>query len=585
MKFWLILLCIISFGVNATPQYAFSLYETPKYPPSFDHFDYVNPNAPKGGKLTYATLGTFDTLNPFVIQGMAASGLYLTYDTLFKESDDEPDTLYPLVATSLELFPQKKEVVFTLNPNARFSDDSPITSQDIAFSFDILKTKGRPTYRYYLENVQNIETPDSHTIRIILTKWDKTFIPILATLPILSHAFWEKRDFTKTSLVPPVSSGPYIIEKVVPGKSVLYKRNPHYWAKDLNVNKGFDNFDWVQADYYRDTSVILEALKTGAVDLRLENEARRWQYSLTYPQVKKGHLKRLEFKHQLPSGMQGFVFNLRRPIFQDIHVREALALLFDFDWTNTHLFNGLYKRTTSFFDNSYLKAPPTPTEAEKKLLMPFQKDLPADIFTGSYSLTRPTSTREVLQKALDLFAKAGWHLKDGYLQKNGQPFRFEILLETAGVPMWERVILPYQKTLQRLGIELSLRAVDAPQYEHRLNHFDYDMIISVYPQPLIPSSEQRAYWHSETAQTIGSYNYAGIQNPVVDALITHIEQASTKEELLTAVHALDRVLYRFLYIIPHWHSPLNRYLVWDKLSFPKQAPLKGTSTRFWWSNN
>ena len=424
MRFFFSLLCIISFGVSATPQYAFSLYETPKYPPSFDHFDYVNPNAPKGGKLTYATLGTFDTLNPFVIQGMAASGLYLTYDTLFKESDDEPDTLYPLVATSLELFPKKKEVIFTLNPKARFSDDSPITAEDIAFSFNILKTKGRPTYRYYLENVQKIETPDSHTIRIILTKWDKTFIPILATLPILSHAFWEKRDFTKTSLTPPVSSGPYVIEKVVPGKSILYKRNPHYWAKDLNVNKGFDNFDWVQADYYRDTSVILEALKTGAVDLRLENEARRWQYSLNYPQVKKGHLKRLEFNHQLPSGMQGFVFNLRRPIFQDIHVREALALLFDFDWTNTHLFNGLYKRTTSFFDNSYLKAPPAPTEAEKKLLMPFQKDLPADIFTGSYSLTRPTSTREVLQKALDLFAKAGWHLKNGYLHQNGQPFRF-----------------------------------------------------------------------------------------------------------------------------------------------------------------
>ena len=329
MRFFFSLLCIISFGVSATPQYAFSLYETPKYPPSFDHFDYVNPNAPKGGKLTYATLGTFDTLNPFVIQGMAASGLYLTYDTLFKESDDEPDTLYPLVATSLELFPKKKEVIFTLNPKARFSDDSPITAEDIAFSFNILKTKGRPTYRYYLENVQKIETPDSHTIRIILTKWDKTFIPILATLPILSHAFWEKRDFTKTSLTPPVSSGPYVIEKVVPGKSILYKRNPHYWAKDLNVNKGFDNFDWVQADYYRDTSVILEALKTGAVDLRLENEARRWQYSLNYPQVKKGHLKRLEFNHQLPSGMQGFVFNLRRPIFQDIHVREALALLYD----------------------------------------------------------------------------------------------------------------------------------------------------------------------------------------------------------------------------------------------------------------
>ena len=585
MRFLFLGVLFFSLGLGATPQKAFSLYGTPKYAPDFQHFDYVNPDAPKGGKLTYAALGTFDTLNPFVIQGMAASGLYLTHDSLFKESDDEPDTLYPLIATSLDLKPADKLVIFTLNPKARFSDGSPITARDVRFSFDILKTKGRPTYRYYLESIDHIETPRPDVVQIYLTRWDKTLIPILTTLPVLSQDFWEKQDFTKTSLTPPISSGPYTINKVVPGKEVLYKRNPNYWAKDLNVNKGFDNFDWIQVDYYRDTSVVLEALKTGAIDLRLENEARRWQYSLAYPQVKSGHLRRLEFTHQLPSGMQGFVFNLRRPLFQDIHVREALALLFDFDWTNRHLFNGLYKRTTSFFDNSYLKAPPFPDAKEKELLLPFQDQLPPDLLEKPYQIPSFTSQRKALHLALESFKKAGWHLTNGRLMKDGHPFQFEILLETAGVPMWERVLLPYQKTLQRLGIELTLRAVDAPQYEHRLNNFDYDMIISVYPQPLIPSSEQRAYWHSETADTPGSYNYAGIQNPVVDALIGHIEKAKTQDELLTAVHALDRVLYRFLYIIPNWHSPVNRYLVWDHLEFPPVPPLKGTSSRFWWSKN
>jgi len=573
-------------GSWAHPESGVALYGDPKYSADFDHFDYVNPDAPKGGLLRQASFSTFDTLNPFVLTGISAPGVGLMHDTLMKQSADEPFSLYGLIAETIDISENRQTVTFKINPRARFSDDSPITADDVVFSFNLLKDKGIPMYRAYYRDVLSVETPDKETVIFHLSPVTNRELPlILGELPVLSQAFWKNREFDKTSFDIPVSSGPYLIDKIVPNRSITYRRNPHYWAADLNVNKGSYNFDQIQFDVYRDTTVAVEAFKAGLLDIRLENEAKKWQVLSHSDLVKDGRVIARIFTHQMPAGMQGFVFNLRRPIFGDIRVREALALAFDFAWTNHSLFYDSYKRTESYFENSFLKAPPLPDQAELQLLSPYRESLPSSVFSQAYHAPGKKGTvRSNLSAALRLLHKAGCFVDPfGTLRTpTGQPFRFEILIDSASGPVWERIILPYIDRLKRLGIEASVRTVDPIQYKNRLDNYDYDMIVTVWGQSFSPGNEQRYFWGSAAANSPGSLNYSGVQNPVVDDLIEKIVSAESKEAHLTAVHALDRVLLHLQLVVPHWYTSEHRYLYWDKFGIPSETPLKGTNILDWW---
>ena len=578
---------LLSGAVCAAPQHGISMHGTPKYKVDFTAFDYVNPDAPKKGTLSQGAIGMFDTFNPYVINGIAPAGVGLMHDTLMKQSLDEPFSLYGLIARTIDVPDDRSWVAFEINPDATFSDGSKITPADVIFSFEILRDKGLPTYRYYYGDVDKVyQEGDNRVVFKFKEGVNNRELPlILGELPILSKSYWQDRDFTKTSLDIPVVSGAYVVDSFDPAKFIEYRLNPNYWAMDLNVNRGQNNFEKIKYDYYRDATVMSEAFKAGAIDIRQENEAKKWAALKNEPAILEGRLKQKEFAHQLPSGMQGFVFNLRRPIFADAKVREALSYAFDFSWANQNLFHGLYKRTTSYFDNSYLKSPPLPTPDELKLLAPYRAELPQDLFNTAFVVPSNDSgkMRHNLKTALDLLAQSGWTVQNGVLQNAlGDPFEFEILLDAPSAPMWERVLLPFVGQLKRLGIKARIATVDVIQYKNRLDSFDYDMIVSVWGQSLSPGNEQRYYWGSEAADSKGSMNYAGVKDPVVDALIDKVISATTAEELTTATHALDRVLLWSYLVVPHWHTPVLRYVYWDKFEMPTGIPMKGISPLTWW---
>lgn len=568
------------------PKHAVAMHGEPKYKEGFTAFDYVNPEALKGGTLRQGAIGTFDTFNPFALNGIAPGGIGLTYDTLMVQSLDESFSLYGLVADKIEMPHDRSWVAFHINTSAKFSDGTPITADDVIFSFETLRDKGLSTYRYYYNDVETVEkTSESRVVFRFKKNISNRELPlILGELPILSKKFWMGKDFSKTILTPPVSGGPYKIKSFEPGRSITYERDENYWAKDLNVNKGLYNFDTVKYDYYRDATVATEAFKAGDIDIRIENEAKKWVSFAKEDAVKDGKIKMANFYHELPSGMQGFVFNLRRPIFADPKVREALNYVFDFNWTNTNLFHGLYKRTTSFFDNSPLKAPPLPAKQELKLLNSLKNQLPPQVFTQEFKLPDTQNMRVNYAKALSLLGKAGWRVhQDGILRnEKGEPFEFEILLDAASASAWERITLPFIGQLKRLGIRAKVNVVDVIQYKNRMDNFDYDMIVAVWGQSLSPGNEQRYFWGSEAADSQGSSNYAGLKSPAVDALIEKVIAADSNEELLTAVHALDRVLLWQYLIIPHWHTPMHRVLYWDKFDMPSARPTKGINFMSWW---
>lgn len=589
LRFGCFLICLLGFGITAIaePVSGIAMHGTPKYTDNFQHFDYVNPDAPKGGTLRQVSLSSFDTFNPFTIIGVSAPGVGLLYDTLMKQSQDEPFSLYGLVAERIDIAKDRSRVTFDLNPKARFSDGTPITSKDVVFSFECLRDKGLPMYRAYYRDVVSVSAPDSQTVIFHLpSNGNNRELPlILGELPILPHHFWENRNWETTSLEPPIGSGPYIIDSVEAGRSVTYRRNPNYWASDLNVNKGSYNFDTIRFDVYRDTTVAAEAFMAGLVDIRFENEAKKWASSLQSEAVQSGKIIARSFPHHLPSGMQGFVFNVRRPIFQNIKVREALAHAFDFDWVNQHLFHNAYRRTNSFFDNSFLAAKNTPSPEELALLEPFRNILPPSVFDTIYRAPQPeqSNIRPSLERALSLLSEAGWHVQNGRLTNaNGDLFQFEILIDAPSAGTWERVIQPFVDRLRRLGIQATIRTVDAIQYKTRLDQFDFDMIVSVWGQSLSPGNEQRYYWGTISADTTGSLNYAGLKNPAVDALIEKIVQSETTEQLVTAVRALDRVLLFSHIVIPHWHMPEHRYLYHAHIGVPTTIPMKGADPMTWW---
>lgn len=581
---WISLIPSVCLGDDFKFSSIVSMHGEPKYQEGFSSFDYVNVSAPNGGELKQAAFGSYDTFNPFSINGISPAGIGLTHDTLMKQSADEAFSLYGLIADGFYILPEGKGVAFRIHPKASFNDGSKITAEDVLFSFNVLKDKGSPTYRYYYQDVETIELRGENIIVFNFKKGiNNRELPfILGELPVLSKAWWQNKDFDKTMMDVPVSSGPYVIDSFQAGRAITYKKNPNYWAKDLNVNKGFYHFDIFHYDYYRDTTVALEAFKAGEFDLRAENEAKKWANFQQEKNVINGRIIMNEFQHQLPSGMQGFVFNLRNPLFQNKNVRKALSLAFDFDWMNQNLFHGLYARTTSFFDNSYLKAPSLPDEAELKLLAPYKNQLDESVFKPLYQ-QEEKDIRLRLYQAMDLLKKEGWTVdENGQLTQAGQLFSFEILIDASSAGAWERIILPFIGRLKRLGIQASIRTVDLLQYKNRLDNFEYDMIVSVWGQSLSPGNEQRYFWSSAAADSMGSMNYSGLKNPVVDALIEKIISAKTQEDLTTAVHALDRVLLNEFIVIPHWFTSKNRFMYQNTIGVPQIVPLKGVNILTWW---
>ncbi len=570
------------------PSHAIAMHGEPKYPKDFKHFDYVNPNAPKGGTLNLYSFGNFDSLNPYILKGIPPSGIDMTFDTLMASSKDEPFSEYGLIAESVEVPKDRSWIAFNLRKEARFHDNSPVTADDVVFSFNVLKEKGNPLYRYYYGNVTKVEATSP---RRVLFTFDKTAdnreLPlILGQLPVFSAKYWEKKDFAATTLTPVLGSGPYKVSSFEAGRYIVYELNPEYWGKDLPVNVGSYNFAKIKYDFYRDTTVALEAFKSGAFDVRIENEAKKWGTGYNFPAYTEGTVKKSEFRHYLPSGMQGFVFNTRKDIFKDRKVREALGYAFDFEWSNKHLFYGLYSRTGSYFDNSEMAASGLPSAEEIKLLEPWRASVPPEVFTSVYEPPKTSgdgNIRPNLLKAFALLKEAGWEYKNGRLENQaGEPFAFEIMLDTASAGAWERITLPFVRNLKRLGIDARIRVVDVTQNQNRINNFDFDMITAVWGQSLSPGNEQRSFWGSTAADQPGSRNYAGIKNQAVDAMIEKIISAGDDKALNTAVKALDRLLLWEYYVIPQWHSKVTRIAYWDKFGIPDITPLQGVQITTWW---
>ena len=556
-----------------------------KYPPGFKHFDYVNPDAPKAGAVKLGAIGTFDSLNPFIVKGNAAGGVFGIFDTLMVDSADEAFSQYGLLAETIETPKDRSWVAFTLRPEARWHDGKPVTVEDVIYTFELLTKKGTPFYRFYYGSVAEVVKTGPRTVRFNFKPGENRELPlILGQLPVLPKHYWETREFDKTTLEPPLGSGPYKIDKVEPGRSISFALVPDYWAKDLPVKKGMENFAAIQYDYYRDETISLESFKAGNFDYRSENSSKNWATAYDIPAVKQGLLKKEEIHHDRSAGMQGFAYNIRRDVFRDPRVREALAYAFDFEWSNKNLFYGQYVRTRSYFQNSELAAKGPPGPDELKLLEPFRGRIPDAVFTREYDPPKTDgmgNVRDNLRTAGKLLNDAGWVVKgqervDG---KTGKPLTFEVLLVS---PLFERIVLPFAKNLERLGIKIRVRTVDSAQYRRRLDTFDYDMVVATFGQSLSPGNEQRSFWSSSSADMEGGSNRIGIKDPAVDALVEKLIAAPDRKSLIVATRALDRVLQWGFYVIPHYHAPYDRIAYWDMFGRPKTTPIRGNQFDAWW---
>ncbi len=562
----------------AEPRHGLSVFGDLKYAADFKHFDYVNPDAPKGGRMvTMGTGGanTFDTFNGYILKGDAAQGLESLFDSLMTRANDEPDAVYGLIAQSADVAKDGLSVTFILRPEAKFSDGTPVTADDVVQSFTLLKDKGHPAIAITLRDVVSAEAVNPATVRYTFKGELVRDLPmIVATLPVLSKAYYTLEKFEETSLKPPLGSGPYKIKAFNPGTYVAYERRQDYWAKDLAVNRGRFNFDEIRYDYYRDRNVELEAIKSGQFDFREEFTSVNWATGYDIPAVKDGRLIKDILPDDRPSGAQGYFINTRRDKFKDVRVREALDLAFDFEWSNKKLFYGLYKRTTSFFENSDMMAAGPPPPEELKLLEPFKDKLPPEVFGQPYTppVTDSSGENRVnLKKARDLLVAAGWTPGGDRLLHNakGETLDIEFLMFE---PMFERITGPYADNLKRIGINATLRMVDPAQYERRMKAFDFDVTTQRYALRLTPGVELRGYWGSEAAKTDGSFNLAGISDPVIDALADSVVGAKSRTELVTATRAIDRVLRAGHYWVPHWYKASHAVAFWNKFSRPATKP-------------
>lgn len=562
---------------SAAPRHGLSAFGDLKYAEDFSHFDYVNPEAPKGG--TFSLVGwqgttTFNSLNGFILKGDAAQGLELTFDSLMARAEDEPDAVYGLVAKSADLAEDGKSVTFRLREEARFFDDTPITAEDVAFSFDILKTKGHPIYRQMLRDVEGAEVLGPHELRYTFKGDLVRDLPMtVATLPIFSREYYEAREFDATTLEPPLGSGPYMVEDFAQGRFITYRRNADYWGKELPVNRGRWNFERIRFEYFRDRTAGMEAFKAGAYDFREEFTSKVWATEYDFPAIRDGRVKRETLPDLTPSGTQGFFLNTRRPQLADEKVRAALALAFDFEWTNENIFYGLYKRTHSFFENSPMKAEGPPGADEHTLLDAVGVADPEIL--GGDPVVPPVSkgdgnNRRALRAALKLLGEAGYAVKNGRLvDGGGRPLTLEFLMFE---PSFERVIAPYIRNLNRLGVSANMRIVDPAQYEQRVKAFDFDITTRRYVMRLTPGVELQSYFSSQAANTSGSLNLSGIADPAVDALVDRVIAAKDREALTLAARALDRVLRAGHYWVPHWYKASHTIAYWDRFSRPQKKP-------------
>jgi len=572
--------CVCVSATNAPAdngQHGLSAFGDLKYPADFAHFGWVNPDAPKGGRI--ATIGTgalttFDSFNNFILKGDPAQGLELLFDSLMTRATDEPDAVYGLIARSAELAGDGKSVTFQLRSEARFADGSPLTADDVVFTFTTLKEKGHPNYRILLRDVAEAQALDPTRVRFSFTGTQVRDLPLtVAGLPILSKAYYASHEFEQTTLEPPLGSGPYKVGDFKQGTFVTYRRRPDYWGKDLSVTRGRFNFDEVRFEYYRDRTAALESFKAGAYDLREEFTSRDWATGYDVPAVRQGRIVLLTMPDENPSGAQGFFLNTRRQKLADVRVRKALDYAFDFEWTNKNIFYGLYKRTESFFENSEMKAAGKPSAAELALLEPFRAQLPAEVFEAPY--TAPVSDgsgqdRKLLREAARLLSEAGYEVKGGKrTDARGETLSLEFLITD---PVSERILLPYAKNLEALGIAASVRRIDPAQYERRVKAFDFDVVTTRYVLRLTPGGEMRNFWSSEAAKTEGSFNLAGISQPAIDALIAKAVEARSREDLLAATRALDRVLRAGHYWVPQWYKAAHNIAYWDKFARPATKP-------------
>ena len=580
-------------GIVARParadgaQHAIAMHGQPAWPADFSHPTYANPAARKGGQLAQGVLGTFDSLNPFIVKGLPAANIRsYVIESLLSRGYDEPFTLYGLLAESVETDDARTFVKFTINPAGRFSDGKPVTPDDVIFSWELLRDRGRPNYRTYYIKATKAEVTGPRTVRFDLTGADDRELPlIIGLMPVLARHAINPDTFEETTFDPLLGSGPYVVSAVKPGESVAFKRDPNYWGRDLAINRGLWNFNSIRFDYYRDGNTHFEAFKKGLYDVRAETDPGRWQTAYDFPALRDGHVVKEEFPYGLPKGMQGLVFNTRRPIFADVRVREAILQLFDFEWINQNYFFNLYKRTASYFDGCDLSAHGVPADnRERALLAPFPDAVRADIMDGTWSPPISDGTgndRTGLRRAFELFAGAGYELKGTQLvqRASGRPFAFEILTTTRDQ---ERLALAFVRNLKRAGITAQVRSIDATQFERRRIGFDFDMMDYRWEQSLSPGNEQYFYWGSAAAEQQGSRNYMGVKSPAIDALIAAMLSATSRENFVAATRALDRVLLSGFFVVPLYYPPAQWVARWTRIEHPSQTSLFGFLPETWW---
>jgi microcin C transport system substrate-binding protein len=541
---------------NADKPFGLSMHGEPKYNIASKHLDYVNPDAPKGGTVTMAGLGTFDSVNPYAIKGKSAEGLNLVYDRLFTRVWDEPFTMYPLIAQRYAMPEDRSTFTIYLNPLAKFHDGSAITADDVIFSFETLRDHGRPNMRRIYKLVKEIKKVDELTVHFAFGEgYDRETVMIVAMMPVLSKKWWSGKSFDQSILEKPLLNGPYKIAEIDPGRRIVYERVKDYWAKDMLTNVGHFNYDRVVYDYYRDDTVAFEAFKAGNLMLRREYDASKWSSGYDFPAVKDGRVTMAELPHGRPEKVRSFIFNTRRAPFDDIRVRQALNLMFDFDWLNKNIFHGEYKRINSYFPNSELAAPDAP------------------------ALPGP-DTRGNMRKANELLNAAGWTVQNGKRIKDGKPLTFEIILSA---PEDEKIALHFKSALAKIGIDIQIRLLDAAQYLRRLNEYDYDMTLYYWLSTLSPGTEQVLYWSCEAAKQPARFNYAGVCDPEIDALATKVAQAVDRTELVATVQALDKKLLDGTYMIPLYYAGIDDVAYWKPVTRPSQTPLYGMVLETWWT--
>ncbi len=577
----------LTYAQNYEHSHAISVFGDIKYKKDFLKFDYVNPEAPKGGKIKLAERGTFDSLNQFLLKGLPAIGLDYIYESLLKESLDEPLTAYGLLAESVYIAEDKSSVTFFLHKNAKWHDNVSITAHDVVWTFNTLLENGHPYFKSYYSDIIKAEYINDQTVKFYFSNKNNRELPIIiGQMKILPKHFWEKNDFSNSGLIQPLGSGPYQIKSFIPGKSITYKRVANHWGEKLPIYVGQNNFDIIQYDYYRDSNVMIEALKSKEYHFRHENISKEWATSYNEV-IKNNNFIKEEINHELPQGMQAFVFNLRKDIFKNILLRKALSLAFDFEWTNKTLFYGQYIRTKSYFSNSELSSSGLPSTKELEILNKFKNKIPSEVFSEEYdpgTTDGSGNNRNNLRHAFKILKEGNYKLiNNNLIDPDGNEIKFEILLLS---PAFERIVNPFIKNLSKLGVKATIRIVDTAQYKNRIDNFDFDMVVMARGQSLTPGNEQKNFWSSISADVSGSLNWIGIKNPVIDELIELIINAQNRESLITHTKALDRVLLHNHYVIPHWHIKYWRLAYWDYLKRPNNIPKYNLGfPEIWWHNN